>query len=162
MGAAGLPGLASVSHDSHDSNVHDQSIASKKLPNINHLSPDQIQDMERQRRKASAQFQRDCIPAYKLQMLFEAPCTYLAIPKKLFRTSMKDLPADASADIELQLRTSHELAHDRIAKLSEWIRGNDQNGHMLTLDLDDECYNDEVTYRNEQAAKHAPTASGQG
>ncbi len=155
-------GLASVSQDSQDSQEPDQSASNKKLPAIHHLSPDQIQELERERRRAQAQFDRDSVPAYKLQMLFESPCTFLSIPKRLFRSSLKDLPADAAADIMLQLHTSHELAYNRIARLGPWIRGDEAEGQTLQLDLDDGCYNEEVSYRTQEALKSAPFAGSEG
>ena len=168
-GGGGIPtlgGLASVSRDSQDSQGagdHSNPSAEIKLPNIHHLSQDQIQEAERERRRAQVQFERDCVPAYKLQMVFESSCTYLSIPRKLFKSSLKDLPTDAAADIKLQLRTSHSLAHDRIMRLGPWIRGDSGVGQTLQLDLDDDVYNEEQTFRSEEAAAKAPVADeGEG
>ena len=161
--SVGAGGLASTSHDSQDNEEERGGGGGGggrdlKLPAIQTLTPEQMQELERERRKAVAQFERDCVPQYKLQMHFESPCTYLVIPKKLFHSSLKDLPSDASDDILLQLSTSHNLVHSRVAKLAAWIRGDASQGQVLELDLDDDVYEEEIAFRNEEAAKNAPVA----
>lgn len=159
-GGGMMMGLASSSSDSQDSN-HVGGAEPSFLPPIaepGSLSLEEERERERQRRQAQAQFEKECIPRYKLQMMFESPCTYLAIPKRLFHSSLKDLPRDAADDILLQLHTSHTIVYKQVSRLGEWIRADRGHGGIaLHLDLDDDCYDEEQNFRAAEAAAKAPT-----
>lgn len=156
-GGGMMMGLASSSSDSHDSHGNAGGDA-PFLPPIEPgtLSHEEERERERQRRQAQAQFEKECIPRYKLQMMFESPCTFLAIPKKLFHSSLKDLPRDAADDILLQLHTSHTIVYRQVSRLGEWIRGGKGTGIDLHLDLNDDCYEEEMNFRAAESAAAAP------
>jgi hypothetical protein len=75
------------------------------------LSYEEEKTRERTRRQLQAQFESECEPHYKLQMLVESPLTLLAIPQKMFLASLKELPKASSEDIMLQLKTSNDLVY---------------------------------------------------
>lgn len=162
-GGGMMMGLASSSSDSQDSKHAGGAAEASFLPPIaepGSLSHEEERERERQRRQAQALFEKECVPRYKLQMMFESPCTYLAIPQRMFHSSLKDLPRDAAEDILLQLHTSHNIVYKQVSRLGEWIRGGKGGaggGIDLRLDLDDDCYDEEQNFRAAEAAAKAPT-----
>ena len=107
-------------------NMKDTSISTRPITPGSFLSTRQSSDTpksgsaNRKTRKVISEIKEEL---YRIQVIFERPTTYLAIPLELFRNAMKETSVEINKEITIQLNQISNSLVERISKLMPWIAG---------------------------------------